>query len=64
MKTFVARGRGFEAKDGEHDDLVMALVLCVRIIDQITKHDEDAFNELIDPLNIDPVDMPMPIGVI
>ena len=42
----------------------MALVLCVRIIDQITQHDEDAFNELMDPLNIDPVDMPMPIGVI
>ena len=64
LKTFVARGRGFEAKDGEHDDLVMALVLCVRIIDQITKHDEDAFNELIDPLSIDPVDMPMPIAII
>ena len=64
LKTFVARGRGFEAKDGEHDDLVMALVLCIRIIDQITKHDEDAFNELIDPLSIDPIDMPMPIAVI
>ena len=64
LKTFVARGRAFEAKDGEHDDLVMAALLCVRIVHQLTKHDEDTFNELMDPMDTDPVDLPMPIGVI
>ena len=64
LKTFVARGRAFEAKDGEHDDLVMAALLCVRIVHQLTKHDEDTFNELMDPMDTDPIDLPMPIGVI
>ena len=64
LKTFVARGRSYAAKDGEHDDLVMAAVLCIRIVQLITKHDKEAFEELIDPLGDDPLDMPMPIGIL
>jgi len=64
LKVFVARGRSFAAKDGEHDDLVMAAVLCVRIVQTLTKHDEGAYEELIDPLGTDPSDLPMPIGFI
>ena len=64
LKTFVARGRSYAAKDGAHDDLVMAAVLCIRIVQLITKHDKEAFEELIDPLGDDPLDMPMPIGIL
>ena len=31
LKTFVASGNSFQSKPGEHDDLVMALVLALRI---------------------------------
>jgi hypothetical protein len=31
LKTFVASGNSFQSKPGEHDDLVMALVLSLRI---------------------------------
>jgi len=64
LKTFVARGRSYAAKDGAHDDLVMASVLCIRIVQLITKHDREAFEELVDPLGDDPLDMPMPIGIL
>ena len=64
LKTFVARGRTYAAKDGEHDDLVMAAVLCIRIVQLITKHDQEAFEELVDSLGDDPMDLPMPIGIL
>ena len=47
-----------------HDDLVMAAVLCVRIVQVLTKHDEGAYEELIDPIGMDPSDLPMPIGIL
>ena len=31
LKTFVASGNSYQSKPGEHDDLVMALVLALRI---------------------------------
>ncbi len=54
------------AADGSRETFgsVMAALLCVRIVHQLTKHDEDTFNELMDPMDTDPVDLPMPIGVI
>jgi hypothetical protein len=32
LKTFVARGTGYAAKDGETDDLVMSMMLAVRMV--------------------------------
>ena len=39
LKVFVAKGNSFEAKSGEHDDLVSALLLVVRMTDFLTKYD-------------------------
>ena len=46
LKTFIARGNSFAAKEGETDDLVMALILVVRMALEITKYDDDAFDAL------------------
>jgi intein/homing endonuclease/uncharacterized coiled-coil protein SlyX len=36
LKSFVAVGNSFKAKPGEHDDLTMAALLCVRMIERVT----------------------------
>lgn len=58
LKTFVASGQGYAAKIGEHDDLVMATLLAVRMI-QLLQHFDAGFDlELRD--NIDNFVEPMP----
>ena len=58
IKTFIARGSGYAAKDGEKDDPVMATLLVVRIVQQVAQYDENAYDELRDtfpdedPLNL------------
>ena len=37
LKVFVAKGNSFEAKSGEHDDLVAPLLLIVRMTDFLTQ---------------------------
>ena len=67
IKTFVARGNTYAAKDGETDDLVMATILCTRMIQSAVKFDENAFNmlnELGPSEENEDVRMPMPIGMI
>lgn len=39
LKSFIAMGNGYEAKLGERDDLVMALILAVRMMQVIQKFD-------------------------
>ena len=67
IKTFVARGNSYAAKDGETDDLVMATILCCRMIQSAVRFDENAFNMLNDigpSEDNEDVRMPMPIGMI
>jgi len=40
LKTFVAHGASFAAKEGETDDLVMSTILAVRLIEHLMKYDE------------------------
>jgi len=64
IKTFVARGAGFAAKDGESDDLVMATLLVVRIVQHMLGWDQKLYNQLTD--RADPTSdivMPMPIRI-
>jgi hypothetical protein len=61
LKTFVARGQSFSAKEGETDDLVMALILVVRMAQEITKYDDNAF-EALSEMNEDDYDEPMPMS--
>ena len=40
LKFFVARGDGFAAKQGEHDDCVMSTILCIRMMQMVTNWDD------------------------
>ena len=60
IKTFIARGSGYAAKDGEKDDLVMAVLLVVRIAQQIAQYDENAYDELRDTFSDEDAVEPMP----
>lgn len=44
LKNFVARGSSFAAKPGEHDDLVMSLVLNLRMIEYIATFEDDVYD--------------------
>lgn len=48
LHTFVARGTSYKAMDGETDDLVMSLLLAIRMIEVISKYDEDSYENLRD----------------
>ncbi len=63
LKTFVAHGASFAAKEGETDDLVMATLLVVRLVEHLMKYDEKTYNTLVERNSVDFV-APMPIGII
>lgn len=46
LKTFVARGMTFAAKDGETDDLVTSLLLAIRMITILQSYDADLDEKL------------------
>jgi hypothetical protein len=48
LKTFVASGGSYAAKIGEHDDLVMATLLCIRMTQVLQSYDADLESELRD----------------
>lgn len=60
LKTFTARGNSYSAKDGEHDDLVMSLLLVIRMAHELTKYEDEAF-EALSP-DDDEYDEPMPMS--
>jgi hypothetical protein len=61
LKNFIARGASFAAKDGETDDLVMATILVLRMVEVIMTWDSGTYDRLV---NAGTEDMlrPMPIG--
>jgi hypothetical protein len=63
LKTFVAKGTSFAAKEGETDDLVMGTILAVRLIEYVMKYDEATYNTLVERNSGDYL-QPMPIGII
>ena len=62
IKTFIAKGNSFSAKDGEKDDLVMALVLIIRMAQELTSYEDQAFEYLIEGNDDDDYDDPMPMS--
>jgi hypothetical protein len=64
LKTFVAKGASFAAKEGETDDLVMSTLLIVRIVEYLMKYDEQTYNALVENNNNSDFLTPMPIGII
>ena len=74
LKNFVARGNSFAAKPGEHDDLVMSLMLALRMIEYISTFEDDVYEVINSNLSRDAIneyadddddwDGPMPIGLL
>ena len=71
LKNFVARGSGFAAQPGEHDDLVMSMVLLIRMINFIATFEDDVYdvvsnNLVADALGeyADEYDAPMPLDIL
>jgi aryl carrier-like protein len=58
FKNFVAKGNSYEAKIGEHDDLIMAVLLCIRMMQLLQEFDANMDAELRD--NADNFVEPMP----
>ena len=61
LKFFVAKGNSFEGKVGENDDAVMAMILCVRMMQMVTRWDEEIGNLMKDNF-AEEADEPMPIS--
>ena len=62
LKTFVARGQSYAAKEGETDDLVMALILVVRMTQELTKYEDGVFDFLAGDDVEDEYEEPMPMS--
>ena len=61
MKTFVAHGVGYGAKTGEHDDLVSACLLIIRMASQLADWDPKIYEKMTERMTED--QYPMPIFV-
>jgi hypothetical protein len=61
LKTFVASGLGFNAKSGEHDDLVSSTLLIIRMADVLADWDPKIYEKMTERITED--QMPMPIFV-
>ena len=61
LKNFIARGASFAAKDGETDDLVMATILVLRMVEVVMTWDPKTYERLVNAGTED-VLRPMPIG--
>jgi len=63
LKTFIAKGASFEAKETQHDDLVAALLLAVRMIVMLGDWDPVVYSKMTEDRQLDEMDMPMPIYI-
>jgi hypothetical protein len=64
LKTFIAAGVTFKAKDGQHDDLVSALLLIVRMTVVLADWDPAIFDRLSIESSIDEDwEAPLPLFV-
>lgn len=53
LKNFVAAGATFKAKQGETDDLVMSMIIAIRIVEIVSKHNEDVYDRINESVEID-----------
>ena len=63
LKTFIATGFSFKAKNGDHDDLVSALLLLVRMSSLIADWDPRVFETLSGNAGEEDFEVPLPIFV-
>jgi hypothetical protein len=62
LKTFVAHGTSYAAKVGEHDDLVMSLILVVRMAQLMQSYDSELDVAMKD--NLEDIITPMPFSIL
>ena len=62
LKAFVAKGLSFEAKTGEHDDLVASLLLNLRMIMMLQDWDPSVYEKMHEHVSEDTI-LPMPIFI-
>lgn len=66
LKVFVSRGNTFEARVGQTDDLIMAMILAVRMTDYISTWDDqsqNAINSNVSSADDTSYDAPMPVFI-
>jgi hypothetical protein len=63
LKTFVAAGITFKAKDQQYDDLVSAMLLAVRMIMVLADWDPMVYDKMIEDAKMDDYELPMPIHI-
>ena len=61
LKTFVSTGLGFKAKSGEHDDLVSATLLVLRMANVLADWDPKIYEKMSEKITEE--QMPMPIFI-
>ena len=65
LKTYIAAGTSFKAKVGEHDDLVAALLLIIRMANMLAEWDPRVFEHLkvTSDWADDELELPLPIYI-
>lgn len=62
LKNFIARGKSYSAKPGQYDDLVSALLLCIRMLDIVIATGAEDIDDLKDGIGMEEVfSDPMPV---
>jgi hypothetical protein len=62
LKAYVAKGLSFEAKTGEHDDLVASLLLNIRMVMMLQDWDPSVYEKMHEHVSDDML-LPMPIYI-
>ena len=62
LKTYIAKGVSFEAKVGQHDDLVSSMLLAIRMAMMLQEWDPAIYDKMREERE-DEFVMPMPIYI-
>ena len=62
LKAYVAKGLSFEAKTGEHDDLVASLLLNIRMVMMLQDWDPSVYEKMHEHVSDEAI-LPMPIFI-
>jgi Terminase large subunit, T4likevirus-type, N-terminal len=63
LKTYVASGITFKAKEQQYDDLVSAMLLAVRMVMMLSDWDPTVYSKMIEEARMEDYELPMPIHI-
>ena len=65
LKNYAAKGKGYEAKPGATDDAVSATLIVIRILDYLTKFNDEAHQKVFDyEYQEEEIEEPMPFAIV